>query len=61
MIEEEVKVEKPKAVRVFVKEMSIFKPWKEDTEADLKACAKFDFKAWKLHRFVKDELDLETC
>ena len=46
---------------MFIKDQSIFKPWKEDDEATYEACARNDFKAWKLPRFVKDELDLKAC
>ena len=48
-------------MRVFVKEQSIFKPWKEDDEYIYQQCAANDFKYWKVPRICKDTLDLEKC
>ena len=51
-------------VRTFVKEKSIFKPWREDTEKLYEQCAALDFKYWKLPRLKKlqkDPNDLKMC
>jgi hypothetical protein len=44
--------------RVFRKEHSVFKDWKEDTQETLDKCFKYDQAHWKLPRFIKDEKDL---
>ena len=36
--------------KVFDKEVSIFKPWKEDDEYTYQQCAALDFKNWKVDR-----------
>ena len=51
-------------MRTFVKEKSIFKPWREDTEKLYEQCAALDFKYWKLPRLKKlqkDPNDLKMC
>ncbi len=40
--------------RLFKKESSVFKEWKEDTEDTIAKCAEHDQKYWKVPRFVKD-------
>ena len=47
-------------IDVFDKELSVFKPWQADTQLTLEECAAFDFKYWKVPRFVKDVLDIEN-
>jgi len=41
-------------VRVFKKEHSVFKDWKEDTEDSIITAIEHDFKFWKCSRFVKE-------
>lgn len=43
--------------RVFDKEKSVFRDWREDTPDDLVECMRHDFKHWKLEKFVKDPDD----
>lgn len=40
--------------RVFSKEHSVFKDWKEDTHSTLAKCFEYDQAHWKLSRFIKD-------
>lgn len=40
--------------RVFKKDHSVFKDWKEDTHATLEKCFEYDQAHWKLSRFIKD-------
>jgi hypothetical protein len=40
--------------RVFKKEASVFREWKEDTEATLKKTLSLDLNEWKVSRFIKD-------
>jgi len=40
--------------RKFSKNNSVFKDWKEDTEARLDQCAEHDFAHWKVPKFVKE-------
>ncbi|CAI2385868.1 unnamed protein product [Moneuplotes crassus] len=53
------RIKKRLIVRQFEKHLSVFKDWKPDTEASLKASLDFDFKHSKLKRFIKDEADYE--
>mmetsp|Transcript_33982 Transcript_33982/g.33126 ORF Transcript_33982/g.33126 Transcript_33982/m.33126 type:complete len:307 (+) Transcript_33982:58-978(+) len=55
-----VKQHKMKVVeRVFKKETSVFKDWKEDTPAVLEKCIQHDLNLWKIPRFVKDPQEQE--
>lgn len=40
--------------RVFKKEHSVFRDWKEDTNSTLDQCFEYDRAHWKLSRFIKD-------
>ncbi|CDW89852.1 UNKNOWN [Stylonychia lemnae] len=40
--------------RVFKKETSVFRDWKEDNDQILARCCDHDYKYWKIPRFVKD-------
>lgn len=45
--------------RVFRKEYSVFRDWREDNPNFLNLCFKSDSGLWKLHKFIKDPVDLE--
>ena len=45
--------------RVFKKDTSVFKDFKEDTTASLQMMVIEDLKNWKVSRFIKDEADRE--
>jgi NLR family CARD domain-containing protein 3 len=40
--------------RVFKKDTSVFKDWKEDTAEIMTKCSEHDQQHWKVPRFVKD-------
>ena len=44
--------------RVFKKETSVFKEWKEDNFQTYQQLLADDFKFWKIYRFVKDDEDV---
>ena len=41
--------------KVHVKEMTIFEPWKVDTDFTYKQCAQEDFTHWKVNKICKDD------
>ncbi len=45
--------------RVFKKDASVFKEWKDDTPGMLQEMMADDLKVWKCSRFIKDEGDRE--
>lgn len=48
--------------RQFVRSISVFKDWQENTEQFLKKCFEYDCQYWKISRFIKDQLELRrTC
>ena len=47
--------------RVFKKETSVFKDWKEDTPQILSKAMEHDEKEWKAMRFIKDPVEVEAC
>ena len=44
--------------RVFRKETSVFREWKEDTPYSVSQMVDDDFKYWKVYRFCKDDTDV---
>jgi hypothetical protein len=44
--------------RVFVKETSVFKDWKEDSDYSLMQAFESDTKYWKVNRLIKDSEDV---
>ena len=58
----EHKMTKLKVVkRVFKKDTSVFKDWKEDTPILLNKAMELDQKEWKAARFIKDPAEVESC
>ena len=47
--------------RVFKKETSVFREWKEDTPHVLNKAMELDQKEWKAARFIKDPAEVESC
>ncbi|CDW72588.1 UNKNOWN [Stylonychia lemnae] len=47
--------------RVFKKDTSVFKEWKEDTPQTIQLMLDDDLKYWKIHRFIKDDNDRLMC
>eukprot|EP00347_Sterkiella_histriomuscorum_P002614 403367462 len=47
--------------RVFKKDNSVFKDWKEDTPQTINQMLDDDMKYWKCHRFIKEENDKIAC
>eukprot|EP00347_Sterkiella_histriomuscorum_P014450 403360819 len=47
--------------RVFKKDTSVFKDWKEDTASSYLKCGEHDQKFWKIPRFVKDPIEQQLC
>jgi len=47
--------------RVFTKDQSVFRPWREDTDYLLEQAFRIDSQNWKLPRFIKDPEDVAGC
>ena len=45
--------------RVYKKDTSVFKEWKEDIPFTINQMIEDDIKSWKLHRFIKDDNDVK--
>ena len=61
IVHEDGKTAADKNLDVFVKELSIFKPWKEDNDRTYEECWTMDFKYWKVDKICKDEYELKKC
>lgn len=44
--------------RVFIKDLSVFAPWKEDNRQILEKVCEHDFENWKLLNVIKDARDV---
>ena len=44
--------------KLFCKERSVFRNWKEDTNTTIQECLRHDFTYWKVPKFTKDKNEI---
>ena len=60
-IVKEIKKNDSSSKNVFNKQTSVFRNWKDDTQATIKSCLQHDFGYWKVGKFIKDEEEYKEC